>query len=447
LVSIVPQLALAQQGADTPAASESLARYVNTADPAFEWRVRREGKLGGTTATELIMTSQNWQGTKWQHQLYLLKPASWDGKSSHALLFITGGSWRDEYAAEPTGDESLPGEARLLALVAEKLQTPVAVLKQVPNQPLFENRYEDAIIALTFKKFIETGDDTWPLLLPMAKSAVRAMDATQAFAKQEWSADLKTFTVTGASKRGWTTWLTGAVDPRATAIAPMVIDMLNMPRQMKHQVDTWGDFSEQIEDYTQLNLQKQLDTPAGKQLQAIVDPYVYRKALVQPKLILLGTNDRYWPLDALNLYWDDLSGPKYILYLPNNGHGLNDYVRLIGTMAALHRSVIGTAAMPDMKWGFTEGADGVKLVVSADPVPAKVNIWHATSATRDFRDAKWTSVPSSSEGTSFAYQLAAPVSGYKAFYGEAEFGAGDDLFHLSTNVRILGANGAVEPGE
>ena len=140
-----------------------------------------------------------------------------------------------------------------------------------------------------------------PLLLPMVKSAARGMDAIQEFAAKDWSLKIDTFTVTGGSKRGWTTWLTGAVDPRAKAIAPMVIDVLNMAEQIRHQKATWGRPSEQIDDYSQRGLTERLESTEAEALRAIVDPYSYRQRLTQPKLILLGTNDRYWPLDALNL--------------------------------------------------------------------------------------------------------------------------------------------------
>jgi len=37
-----------------------------------------------------------------------------------------------------------------------------AVLMNVPNQPLYEDRREDALIAYTFNQYIKTGDEIWP---------------------------------------------------------------------------------------------------------------------------------------------------------------------------------------------------------------------------------------------------------------------------------------------
>src|SRR5690606_20512085 len=153
--------------------------------------------------------------------------------SRDALLFIHGGRWKPEYEAERSSTQ-LPREAHLFARLAEAIRAPVAVLRQVPFQPLFERR-EDALIAYTFDQYLETGEGDWPLLLPMVKSATRAMDAVQEIVGKRWAAAPESFTVAGASKRGWTAWLTAAVDKRVMAVAPMVIDVLNIPAQMDHQ--------------------------------------------------------------------------------------------------------------------------------------------------------------------------------------------------------------------
>ena len=219
----------------------------------------------------------------------------------------------------------------------------------------------------------------------------------------------------------------------------MVIDMLNMGVQMKHQVDTFGEFSEQIEDYTKRGIQQQNDSDAGRMLRAIVDPYAYRALLTQPKVILLGTNDRYWPLDALNLYWNELTGEKHILYVPNNGHGLNDFTRIIGTVAALHRQAAEGKKLAKLTWEMTDGDGHLVLTVKSDTKPSKVSAWIATAAMRDFRDSKWTSHPMEQVEDSYRYVLGLPTSGYAAMFGEAVFDTDLQPYFLSTNVKVIEA--------
>ena len=158
----------------------------------------------------------------------------------------------------------------------------------------------------------------------MVKSVVRAMDAIQQWSRKGARGEVLKFVVTGASKRGWTTWLTAVVDKRVIAIAPMVIDMLNIPAQIPNQLKQWGQFSIQIVDYTRRGLvQPENQTDRHARLWEMVDPYSYRDRLKIPKLIILGTNDPYWTLNALDLYWHGLTGIKHVLYVPNAGHSLD----------------------------------------------------------------------------------------------------------------------------
>jgi len=424
----------------------SLAEYVASKDDSYAWSKRSEGSALTCKYAELIMTSQTWRGIPWKHQLFLLKPAQVDPAAKHALLMIAGGNWNDKIA-DPATQLKIPGEAQVLALVAEQLKLPVAILLHVPQQPIFDGKREDQIISYTFREYLKSGDDSWPLLAPMTKSAVRAMDTAQVALKKEWGLDVATFTVTGASKRGWTTWLTGAVDERAVAIAPMVIDMLNMSQHMKLQKESFaGQSSEQIDDYE--GLDEQINTPRGLALRKIVDPWEYRERLTQPKLIILGTNDRYWPLDACELYWNDLHGEKHLIYVPNNGHGLPDRARLIAGLNALTRRVTTGQPLPKLAWDFSNGDGHVQLRVTSDIRPSSVRIWRATAKSRDFRDSEWTSIESSRVGDEFLHKQPAPGEGYSALLGEAVFHEGtDNQFWLSTNVRIVPSSPAKAGGQ
>ena len=401
------------------APDKALSAYLEKADESYRWELREELEVGGCDVLRLHMTSQTWQNVPWRHIMYVIRPKQLDSSRTDGLLLIGGGRWRAGWPDNGPESVELRGEAQLMAAMAQQFGCVIGVLLQVPFQPMMGDKYEDEIIAATFAQYLKTGDPEWPLLLPMVKSAVRGMDTIAAASKKHWKLTVKEFTVTGASKRGWTTWLTGASDSRATAIAPIVIDMLNMNVQMKHQLAAWGKYSEQIGDYTELDLPTYLDTPQGKDLQAIVDPFSYRKRLKQPKLLIFGTNDRYWPVDASSQYWEELEGPKYMLQVPNQGHGIEDYGRLIGTLASLHRSLHSDEKLPELDWEFTETESKVTLQIQAKGPVDKVSVWKAERSDRDFRDAKWSQHPTKRIADDmFEYELTKPSSGNVALFGE-----------------------------
>ncbi len=405
--------------------------YVARDDGAFSWVKEGVTKTPlGVTIHELRLTSQKWKGITWQHTLLVVQPTK--VTTDTAVLVISGGS------TESRGDS----QTRLLAsVIASQIQAVIAVLFAVPNQPLFDGLTEDNLIAHTFVKVLETGDKEWACLLPMTKSAVKAMDAVQQFAQKELGLKVSGFVVTGASKRGWTTWLTAVADPkRVKGIAPIVYDNLNIPAQMRHQKEVFGGYSEQIREYEERGL---LDLVVGNgkamELVQLVDPYFYRNRLTMPKLVINGTNDRYWALDAANFYFDDLLGERYILYVPNAGHGLEGGLdRVLRTLTAFFNKVAGRIDFPKLQWQWKDEGNSKVLTIRSEPLPKEVLIWTAKAPTRDFRDAKWSSQLLSASNGEFKFTLNPPEQGYGAAFAEVVYEVGGQQFSLCTTLRIVG---------
>lgn len=434
-------LAWATASSTATVTSGALASYVARPDKSLAWHEVDSGTVGNVQYAEYLLTSQTWRGIEWKHQLFVLRPQNMVRDERHALLFVHGGRWKPEYEGE-RGRTQLPSEALLFARLAESIGAPVGVLRQVPFAPMFD-RTEDALIAYTFDQYLKTRESDWPLLLPMVKSTVRAMDAMQSIVKERWGASIEQFTVSGASKRGWTAWLTAAVDKRVMAVAPMVIDVLNMRAQMDHQRETWGEVSDEIRDYAALNLPERLKTERGRELLAMVDPFSYRQQLTRPKMILLSTNDPYWPLDALNLYWSQLPAPKHVLYVPNQGHGLRDAERVIGSVSAVHRYAAAGKPMPETAWSFASAPGELKIHVKADREARKVLVWSAQSPTQDFREAKWTGRQCTKEADGYACSAARGADGYTAVFAETSFQDEGKLpFSTTTTICIAGPKGA-----
>ncbi|WP_165067217.1 PhoPQ-activated pathogenicity-related family protein [Paludisphaera rhizosphaerae] len=438
LVATLCAVAAALTFATAPCRAD-LDEYVKKPDPAFAWKQVDVQETPAGKITALQLTSQVWQGAPWVHSLRIYeagKPTFEDA----ALLFINGGS---------TGNKPGP-DMELLTLTLSKLcGARVALLSQVPNQPLMGGKKEDDLIAETFVHYLKTKDEEWPLLFPMTKSAVKAMDAVQAWAKQDRQVDVKRFVVTGASKRGWTTWLTSAVDDRVVALAPMVIVMLNLGAQGPNQLDVWGDYSEQIQDYVRRGLMEDMKTGEGTKLWRMVDPYTYRDRLAdKPKFLLNGANDRYWTLNALDFYWDGLPGEKYLLELPNAGHGLNgDRSWVINGLAAFFRSSVAGKPMPKLDWKMEPaGKAQYTLKINADPAPKSARLWTADSASRDFRESKWVSTPLEPAPIVSAV-VSAPESGGRAIFADLEYDHGGLPYHLTTTFFEPGLDAKVKKKE
>ncbi len=402
-----------------------LAEYVGRADDSFTWKKVEERSAEDLTTVRLDCVSQTWRGQEWQHQLLVVRPAVVRNPDAACLII--------------TGDGDVAREIELLRLLAQRAGAIAAVINRVPNQPFYGGRKEDALIAYTFDEYLKTGDPTWPLLFPMVKSAVRGMDAVQALAQKQFEQKVERFIVTGASKRGWTTWLSAAVDPRVQGIAPMVIDMLNMKAQTQWAEQMYGRQSEQIRDYTDLNLIARMDEPRMVELRSWVDPYAYRARYTMPKLLLLGTDDPYWVVDSLRHYWNDLPAPKLVFQTPNAGHDLAGGREAHQALAAFYQMVADRQTLPQMTWQFKTGSNkSVSVVVDLSPPAKAFRLWTATASVRDFRKARWwsTDLPVES-GTHVVADVETPQSGFRAYLVEAELTSPTgQTYKLSTEARV-----------
>jgi PhoPQ-activated pathogenicity-related protein len=412
-----------------PAAAPAgpLEDYVRRPDASFAWReVGRQSSLLGRTV-DLELTSQTWQGITWSHRLRIYLPGE-DLHPDAMLVFVAGGR---------TGETPGTTDDLLGVGLARACGARVGMLFSVPNQPLLGGKSEDDLIVASLLRYRETGDASWPVLFPMVKGAVRAMDALEAWSARE-GAPVRRFALAGGSKRGWVAWLTPAVDPRVLATIPIVIEMVNIQAQRDGWNEAWGRPSVAIEAFTRAGLVDALDTPEGRQLWSLIDPWDYRDRLTLPKLVVNATNDPFWTVDALGRYWDGLSGPKNVVYLPNSGHGCDvhrDYA--VNGAGALFRRAVAGKTLPKLDGRHAETADdALELVVTPDEPPTEARVWVATAPGRDFRAAKWTARPMEAlPGGAFRAVVPRPADGRVALFADLTFAIDDLSYHLSTPLR------------
>jgi PhoPQ-activated pathogenicity-related protein len=406
------------------AAPTALDQYVAKPDPNYSFNQYLVKYEVGYNAYFLNMTSQQWRSAAevdrpiWQHEMVVVIPQFSLDNSNTAILLIDGG----DNEGAPLNNVN---EAAGLAAVATGAV--VAVVRQIPNQPLYftddphRGRQEDEILGYSLSKALDTGDPEWAVHLAMTKAAVRAMDTVQTFAGNRGKT-INNFLVMGGSKRGWTTWLTAAVDKRVKAIIPASIDMLNLGQQFIHHWEAYGFFAPALRDYVEFDLPCRLQTPQGQALLRVVDPYAYRDRYTMPKLLLNATGDQFFVTDSWRLYYGDLPGPKWLRYNPNTDHKQNED-SIINALSWID-DILDNKISPQITWTF-EGNNVVRVIPNRQP--RQVRLWQATNPSgRDFRlellGPAWTSTVLTPEvDGSYVGRVEQPARGWRAFFVEVTF--------------------------
>jgi PhoPQ-activated pathogenicity-related protein len=248
------------------------------------------------------------------------------------------------------------------------------------------------------------------------------------------------FVLSGASKRGWTTWTSAAVDRRVVAIAPAVIDMLNIEPSFIHHYRAYGAWSDAVKDYEQQGIMNWMGTPEFRALMHIEEPYEYRNRLTLPKLMLNASGDQFFLPDSSQFYFDDLKGEKHLRYVPNTSHSL-EKSDATETLLAFYSSIVAGSPRPELKWSFEH--DGSIMAVTKD-IPEQVLLWEAVNPkARNFRldaiGAAYRSRPLAPSGpNTWVGRVNAPSQGWTAYFIEMTFrGPGKYPLKLTSGVRVL----------
>ncbi len=411
----------------------ALDDYVNAPDAAYGFAHFASLPGAGYSAHVFSMTSQRWRSEDevdrqlWSHWLAVIVPDT--VATETAMLMVTGGRNRD-----------LPdlnaGELQLAAQIALASNSIVAVVSQVPNQPLVfpdvaEGLKEDSLVAYSWDKAMDTGDFSWPVYLPMVKSVVRAMDTVQTVTPMVAERLVNDFVIVGFSKRGAITWLTAVVDPRVRAISPGVIDFLNVAPHIEHHYRAYGFYAPAVQPYVDYDIVRRVRTPEGQDLLRVVDPYSYLPRLEGPKFLLNATGDQFFPPDSARFYFKALRGENLIRYVPNTDHSLStpdgSVEDALASLLTWYAGILYDLPRPSVEWQQTEA--GVTVVASPPPMLAR--LWRATNPeARDFRrdtiGAAWTSELVLGDGNGvFPIRVEEPASGWTAYYLELIYpGAG-----------------------
>ncbi|MBI2425616.1 MAG: PhoPQ-activated pathogenicity-related family protein [Candidatus Hydrogenedentes bacterium] len=419
-----------------------LDTYVYAPDDSYKFELKATHELKGCKAYVLDFTSQKWRTpeeidrTEWKHWLIIYVPEEREGNT--ALLVISGGG--------NDGQGEAPGPSQEIGMVATGSKSVLAELKQIPNQPLAfkadgKPRKEDDFIAYTWKHFMLTGDANLLARMPMTKASVRAMDAVQEFMASGAGGQIaiKDFVVAGASKRGWTTWTTAAVDKRVVGMVPMVIDLLNLVPSFEHHWSATGEWAPAIGNYVEQGVMDWMGYPEFDAMMKIVDPYNYKDRLTIPKYLINSAGDQFFLPDSWKFYWNDLKPAKYLRYVPNTGHGLD--ISAYFSVTAFQQAVAWGKPLPEYSWSLDP--DGAFHVTAKDK-PTAVKLWTATNPeSRVFRidvvKEIWQSqdLEIAADGH-YTVKVDLPEKGYTAYFVELTF-PGPASFPLifTTGVNVI----------
>ncbi|CAF1416794.1 unnamed protein product [Adineta ricciae] len=459
--------------------SSPLDDYVHAPDPYMNWTVLKIYDMPDYVLYILNFTSQKWldetfsNRPMWSHYLCISVPNKLTRPKS-AFMFIDGGHF---YDGLPKPEDNFVALTSMFAVSSGSIGVD---LQDIANQPIRFNadlsnksRSEDSLLGWTWKAYLENQSNPNVLLhMPVTKACVRAMDAVQQFLGQLKVIVPESFIIGGASKHGWATWTTAAVDhQRVIAAIPIVMNTINFQMSLHHHYRSLVGWTFAFQDYYDLGITRYVDSTNLAKMSQIIDPYNYFDRFANKKLLLLQTaGDEFFLLDGEYTFWgalqDATNHSSFLRRLPNAEHSCAGHeISLFLTMRSFYLSVYDDKPLPSFKWtknmNNTHGYIRATADFGVGPKPMSAIGYRARTLNADRRDFRllianpndtrkpivnpvlWLTtslVTEETTPTSITYSLTIenPMSGWEGFYIQVSFpGPDGSMLELTTETQII----------
>ncbi|XP_060616935.2 autocrine proliferation repressor protein A-like isoform X1 [Anolis sagrei] len=461
MATVLPSVWMCEQ-------KKALDVYVKEHDPYYSYTLKKEETKQGVTVYSLNMTSLKWldesevERSVWWHELFIALPKVQTMNDSCLLIPSNG---RNDCVPVLDIDYNLND----IIDTAKSTGSCAALLRQIPNQPNTfykipieecKKSSSDGGLSCSWWKFLndKTARPHTLLQFPMVKATVRAMDTITAFLMNESNGkmNITKFTLAGISKRGWSSWLTAAVDNRVVSFFPFLADLLNMRKNLHHQYRSYCGWTFLLRPLRDTNITQQLDKPRFKEMASHIDPLEYNgRYSMQAKYISVATGDEFFQPDDSHYYFSQLMGEKLFRIVPNIGHAhtllLGQRVTLLDSLKAFYVSTMQNLRRPQITWNRTETNTSGIIHLFTDQEPLSTKCYFAStlsSQRRDFRlfvgpgipqPVLWCqcSVEKVRPGI-YKAEVNKPLKGWRGFFIEVTFpGPGGHTHVFTSELHVI----------
>lgn len=367
-----------------------------------------------TPSQAFQVESPGWRGEPWRHRVHVVN----DPKATSScvgFIHLRGGR----------RDDAVNKIDPIVQHFTQKSHCFVAQISDLPNQPI-DGMIEDAILARSFRMYLD--DER------QQRTALHAMvDGVHAVLRHlQEKFGIRRFVLSGQSKRGWITWLVAAENPRVIAIAPVVFDLLDFQNNLELHRQVYGSFTAPLADYIRERVFDHMKQNNFRRLSRMIDPL--HLDLKIPKFLVHAANDQFFVPDSSLQYWSRLLGPKYLRYVPNVGHHIDDHPQsYFDDLHTFVAAVANNKGLPTVKCHEQKN----RLSWSASSPAARLVYRVATSSARDFRlgSAEYRMIKEVENTRAFDLHLTKSIQ-WSAHLIETEFLVAEGPWHQSCPVWV-----------